>query len=148
MGMFVLQILDCLRSWILILHSQRLSWELLLILVRSTLQIAPLNFLLSAPEIVAQKPHGKEVDWWSLGILLYELVVGVPPYVSENMHEVFDKIVQDPVEFPSNISLSKPLQDLILRLLNKDPEARLGHSQDELEEIMTHEWFNPIDWEK
>eukprot|EP00475_Leptophrys_vorax_P030444 TRINITY_DN45628_c0_g1_i2.p1 TRINITY_DN45628_c0_g1~~TRINITY_DN45628_c0_g1_i2.p1 ORF type:complete len:375 (-),score=97.13 TRINITY_DN45628_c0_g1_i2:56-1180(-) len=100
------------------------------------------------PEIIDQKPHGKEVDWWSLGVLLFELVVGVPPFIGENMNEVFDKILNDHVVFPEFPTLSDPLQDLISNLLNKDPSARLGHSKEDFEEIMTHPWFDPIDWEK
>jgi serine/threonine protein kinase len=70
---------------------------------------------LSAPEILKQEPHGKPVDWWSLGILLFELVVGIPPFHSESMHEIFDMITNRILEFPSpeDLPLSDEVQDLI-----------------------------------
>jgi serine/threonine protein kinase len=77
------------------------------------------SYVNSAPEIVNQLPHGKSVDWWSLGILLYELVVGVPPFYSDNMHELFDKIVKAPLRFPppEMVPMSIELKHLISRVI-------------------------------
>ena len=64
------------------------------------------EFIISAPEIVLNKGHGKAVDWWSLGILLYELTVGIPPFYSQNVHEMYQLIKQAPLRFPPKLSQS------------------------------------------
>jgi serine/threonine protein kinase len=71
-----------------------------------------------APEIINQTPHGKAVDWWSLGILIFELVVGVPPFYSDNINEMFEKIQKLPIKFPmpEAIPLSVELRHLISRV--------------------------------
>merc|ERR1712048_250647 len=85
-----------------------------------------------APEIIAHKGHSFAVDWWSLGILLYELTVGIPPFYSSNVNEMYQKIQQDTVKFPS--SLSEQCRSLIIALLERDPKKRLG-SDGDIEEI-------------
>eukprot|EP00475_Leptophrys_vorax_P019699 TRINITY_DN26_c0_g2_i4.p1 TRINITY_DN26_c0_g2~~TRINITY_DN26_c0_g2_i4.p1 ORF type:complete len:524 (-),score=131.43 TRINITY_DN26_c0_g2_i4:73-1644(-) len=117
-----------------------------------------------APEIVNQQPHGKSVDWWSLGILLYELVVGVPPFHSDNMNELFQKIIKAPLRFPppEMIPMSIELKHLISRvcqwllctinifsqLLIRDPAERLGTGEGDIEDIIRHPFFATIDWDK
>ena len=67
-----------------------------------------------APEIVMNLGHGKAVDWWSLGILLYELTVGIPPFYSQNVNEMYRKIQEAPLLFPPN--LSNPCKDLVTKV--------------------------------
>ncbi|EKX46291.1 hypothetical protein GUITHDRAFT_94389 [Guillardia theta CCMP2712] len=57
-----------------------------------------------APEILLKQGHGKEADWWSLGILIYEMLVGLPPFYQENTKKAYEALLTQPIEFPSNIS--------------------------------------------
>jgi len=96
-----------------------------------------------APEIVLNKGHGKAVDWWSLGILTYELTVGIPPFYSQNVHEMYQLIKQSPLRFPPK--LSNDCKKLITGLLKRDPSRRLGSSTQDFEEIKCMGWFSEID---
>jgi serine/threonine protein kinase len=96
-----------------------------------------------APEVIKGTGHGKGVDWWSLGILLYELLVGLPPFYSENVNEIYDLILRAPVKFPSTVP--EQAQSLIKQLLERDPNARLGAGCGAVE-IKTHPFFNSVDW--
>jgi len=97
-----------------------------------------------APEIVKKMGHGKAVDWWSLGILCFELCNGVPPFYHHNMNSMFLKIRTESPKFPA--SLSRQCQDLISRLLVKDPKLRLGGGKGDVEEIKKHLWFRELNW--
>src|SRR6267378_1306693 len=70
-----------------------------------------------APEIFLQKGYGKECDWWSLGTIMFECLVGYPPFCSENTHETYQKIMQWQryLVFPDDIHLSREAEDLIQR---------------------------------
>lgn len=98
-----------------------------------------------APEIVASLGHDKAVDWWSLGILLYELTVGIPPFYSQNVNEMYEKIQHGVLRFPP--FLSENCQSLIAELLNRDPAERCG-SKNDVEDIKQHPFFDDIDWDK
>jgi len=98
-----------------------------------------------APEIVKGEGHDKAVDWWSLGILLYELTVGIPPFYSQNVNEMYNKIQHGVLRFPP--FLSDSCKSLIVALLNRDPKARLG-SRDDVEDLKAHPFFREINWSK
>jgi len=98
-----------------------------------------------APEIVTGAGHDKAVDWWSLGILLYELTVGIPPFYSQNVNEMYNKIQHGVLRFPP--FLSENCKNLIVQLLNRDPKKRLG-SKDDVQDIKIHPFFKAISWEK
>jgi len=98
-----------------------------------------------APEIVMNLGHNKSVDWWSLGILLYELTVGIPPFYSQNVNEMYRKIQEAPLLFPPN--LSNPCKDLVAKLLDRDPKKRLGSGSNDVKDIQAHYFFKNIDWE-
>eukprot|EP01006_Ploeotia_vitrea_P041700 TRINITY_DN66564_c12_g2_i1.p1 TRINITY_DN66564_c12_g2~~TRINITY_DN66564_c12_g2_i1.p1 ORF type:complete len:537 (+),score=332.58 TRINITY_DN66564_c12_g2_i1:161-1771(+) len=98
-----------------------------------------------APEIVTGAGHDKAVDWWSLGILLYELTVGIPPFYSQNVNEMYNKIQHGVLRFPP--FLSDSCKDLIVRLLNRDPKKRLGSNKD-IDDIKEHAFFKSLDFEK
>jgi len=99
-----------------------------------------------APEIIKGKGHSKPVDWWSLGILIYEMLVGLPPFYSENMNEMYELILKAPLKFPSFVP--NEAQSLLKGLLERDENKRLGGGKDDYKEIQTHPFFAPIDWDK
>jgi len=92
------------------------------------------------------KGYSRSVDWWSLGILIYEMLVGLPPFYSENMNEMYDLILKAPLEFPSEIP--SDAKSLCKGLLERNISKRLGCSEDDYEEIKAHPFFESIDWEK
>eukprot|EP01084_Bolivina_argentea_P084182 152318_1 len=99
-----------------------------------------------APEIVTNVGHSKAVDWWSLGILLYELTIGIPPFYSQNVNEMYKKIQCAPLQFPPQ---STPCcKSLISLLLERDPKYRLGSGSHDVHEIQRHPFFKNIDWNK
>jgi len=101
-----------------------------------------------APEIVFGNPHNKQVDWWSFGILIYEMIVGVPPFRHKNQHALYQMILSREVYFPDpvkdKIIVSVNAKDLIIKLTQKDPEKRLGAKND-ADEILNHPFFKGID---
>merc|ERR1719419_1889832 len=99
-----------------------------------------------APEVISHEVHGKAVDWWSLGILCYELCVGLPPFYHSNLHTMYQKIKTEPAKFPEQ--MSRNCQDMISQLLNRDQTKRLGSGRADVEAVKRHVWFNNIDWVK
>ena len=83
-----------------------------------------------APEMLANKGHDHTVDWWTLGILLYEMIVGIPPFFHKNKHLMYFLIQEAGVTFPTvekhNIYVSPEAQDLINSLLEKKSSKRIG----------------------
>ncbi|CAI5499304.1 unnamed protein product [Closterium sp. Naga37s-1] len=100
-----------------------------------------------APEVLGGKGHGRAVDWWSLGILLFEMVVGVPPFYDRNVNIMYNKIVNAPLVFPVTVT-NFYLRDLISKLLIREPSLRLGAGPTDAAEIMRHEFFRGMDWDR
>ena len=98
-----------------------------------------------APEIITMEGHDKTVDWWSLGILLFEMLYGKSPFYTENINRMYDLIKTSPVKFPKKVNLSEEAKDIIQKLLEKNPKKRLG-SQNGIEEIKNHPFFAKIDF--
>lgn len=98
-----------------------------------------------APEILCQKGHNRTVDWYLLGVLLYEFLVGVPPYYSKNRQTLFENIKYGELLVPKHISAES--KDLLKGLLCRDPKKRLG-AQGDAKEIKAHPWFSDVDWNK
>eukprot|EP01113_Clastostelium_recurvatum_P044421 TRINITY_DN74_c0_g1_i2.p1 TRINITY_DN74_c0_g1~~TRINITY_DN74_c0_g1_i2.p1 ORF type:complete len:402 (-),score=118.55 TRINITY_DN74_c0_g1_i2:66-1271(-) len=97
-----------------------------------------------APEVLKGQGHGTAVDWWSLGTLLFEMLTGLPPFYSQNINIMYQKILTGELRFPSYIS--PDAKSLLEGLLTRDVEKRLGtHGGDE---IKSHPWFKGLDWEK
>ncbi|KAK8517920.1 hypothetical protein V6N13_128080 [Hibiscus sabdariffa] len=92
-----------------------------------------------APEIVSGKGHDFAVDWWSLGIVLHEMLYGTTPFRGSNRKETFSRILTKP---PELVGEPTPLRHLIRRLLEKDPNQRIT-----LEEIKGHDYFKGLDWD-
>jgi len=98
-----------------------------------------------APEMLRRVGHGKSVDWYLLGVLLYEMLVGTPPYFSGNKEELFHNIINGPLKLPRSISTEA--KNLMVSLLNRNPTRRLGAGPDGATEIMAHPFFATIDWQ-
>ncbi|EAX95627.1 AGC family protein kinase [Trichomonas vaginalis G3] len=97
-----------------------------------------------APEMIQRLPYTKAVDWWSLGILIFEMLTGLPPFYDENVNQMYRSILRDEVAFPSHISLAA--RNLINKLLDKNPATRLGSGPTDMEEIKTHPFFKDLNW--
>uniref|UniRef100_A0A061S5M9 non-specific serine/threonine protein kinase n=1 Tax=Tetraselmis sp. GSL018 TaxID=582737 RepID=A0A061S5M9_9CHLO len=98
-----------------------------------------------APEIIKGTGHSGPVDWWSFGILCYELVFGRTPFGGETRDETFDNILQQELTFPSHKPLSPPFRELLLGLLSKEPNARLG-AKGGASEVKSHPFFEGTNW--
>lgn len=98
-----------------------------------------------APEILENKGHGKGVDWWSLGTLIYEMLTGLPPFYDQNMQRMYDKILNAPLRFPAY--MTPEAKSLLTALLQRKVEDRLGSSIDDSASIKKHPFFQGIDWD-
>lgn len=90
--------------------------------------------------------HGKSVDWYLLGVLLYEMLVGIPPYFTNNRDQLFHNIQRGPLLIPS--SLSHEAKTLLIGLLSKNPLKRLGAGPRDAEEIKEHDFFKDLNWDE
>ncbi|KAL6449536.1 CBK1 Serine/threonine-protein kinase CBK1 [Candida maltosa Xu316] len=99
-----------------------------------------------APEIFIHQGYGQECDWWSLGAIMFECLIGWPPFCSETPHETYRKILnwQETLQIPEDIHLSPEAEDLIKRLLTS-AESRIGRYGG-AEEIKQHPFFRGVDW--
>ncbi len=97
-----------------------------------------------APEIIIGRGHGRPVDWWALGVLIYEMAAGYPPYYDETPFQIYEKILAGRLEFPDHFD--EPLKDLLTGLLIADPARRLGCGVGGAEDVKSHVWFTGVDW--
>ncbi|KAJ3607476.1 hypothetical protein NHX12_024527, partial [Muraenolepis orangiensis] len=99
-----------------------------------------------APEILQELEYGASVDWWALGVLMYEMMAGQPPFEADNEDDLFESILHDDVLYP--VWLSKEAVSILRAFMTKNPAKRLGCvvSQGCEEAIKTHSFFREIDW--
>merc|ERR1711871_565214 len=97
-----------------------------------------------APEIIQSKGHGKAVDWWALGVLIYEMLAGYPPFYDENPFGIYQKILAGKIDFPRHFDVHA--KDLIKKLLTADRTKRLGCLKNQAGDITKHKWFRGMDW--
>ncbi|XP_044729496.1 cAMP-dependent protein kinase catalytic subunit alpha-like [Chrysoperla carnea] len=97
-----------------------------------------------APEIIACKGYGMAADWWSLGVLVYEMAAGYSPFATKYPTKMYEKIISGRYKFPNHFSLD--LKDLISHLLQNDLTRRYGNLKRGATDIKTHKWFKGFDW--
>uniref|UniRef100_A0A8C2HYE3 protein kinase C n=1 Tax=Cyprinus carpio TaxID=7962 RepID=A0A8C2HYE3_CYPCA len=98
-----------------------------------------------APEVLTDTSYTRAVDWWGLGVLIYEMLVGESPFPGDDEEEVFDSIVNDEVRYPR--FLSSEAIGIMRRLLRRNPERRLGSSEKDAEDVKKQPFFRNMDWE-
>lgn len=105
-----------------------------------------------APEVISGQGHGSAVDWWTLGVFLYEMLYGQTPFKGETNEKTLINILKQPLNFP-RVGISSTteyeemskLQDLISKLLVKNPKKRIGSFKGSIE-IKRHEFFKGVNW--
>lgn len=102
-----------------------------------------------APEIIEDKKGSFTADWWAVGIILFEMLVGIPPFTGDTPEEIFENILNNRRDTELEVGneeeqVSPEAADLIEKLLNKNPEKRLG--KEGAEEVKAHPFFKGIDW--
>lgn len=99
-----------------------------------------------APEVVSTKPYNKSVDWWSFGVLIYEMLAGYTPFYDSNTIKTYENILNAPLKFPP--FFHEDARDLISKLITRDLSQRLGNLQNGSEDVKNHPWFSEVIWEK
>lgn len=98
-----------------------------------------------APEVILRQGYGKPVDWWAMGIILYEFLVGCVPFFGDTPEELFGQVISDDIVWPGGEeSLPADAQDLITRLLRQNALERLGTGG--AQEVKHHVFFRSLDW--
>merc|ERR1712014_45563 len=95
-----------------------------------------------APEVLLNKGHGKPVDWWTLGILIYEMIVGQPPFCDEDPMGIYQKILSGKIVFPK--LFDKNAKGLVKKLLTAELSKRFGNPKNGVDDIKLHKWFKDI----
>ncbi|RUS83851.1 hypothetical protein EGW08_008392 [Elysia chlorotica] len=100
-----------------------------------------------APEVILRSGYGKPVDWWSMGIILYEFLVGCVPFFGDTPEELFSQVVNEDIQWPDEEEwqVRDDAKDLILGLLQHDPLHRLGTAG--AQEVKEHIFFHALNWE-
>ncbi|MEQ2276900.1 RAC-gamma serine/threonine-protein kinase [Xenotaenia resolanae] len=97
------------------------------------------------PQVLEDNDYGRAVDWWGLGVVMYEMMCGRLPFYNQDHEKLFELILMEDIKFPR--TLSSDAKSLLSGLLIKDPNKRLGGGPDDAKEIMRHSFFSGIDWQ-
>ncbi|XP_003740516.1 cAMP-dependent protein kinase catalytic subunit PRKX [Galendromus occidentalis] len=97
-----------------------------------------------APEIIQSKGHNKAVDWWALGILIFEMLCGHPPFYDDNPFGIYEKILAGNIDWPKH--LVADARDIIKRLLVVERSKRLGSMKNGADDVKRHRWFSLVNW--
>ncbi|KAL4218900.1 Serine/threonine-protein kinase N2 [Mactra antiquata] len=97
-----------------------------------------------APEVLTEPSYTRAVDWWGLGVLIFEMLVGESPFPGDDEEEVFDSIVNEEVKYPR--FLSTEAIAIMRRLLRRNPDRRLGSSERDAEDVKKQAFFRNLDW--
>ncbi|KAL7749679.1 Serine/threonine kinase [Sorochytrium milnesiophthora] len=103
------------------------------------------TLLVAVEMILVDQSYGLAVDWWALGVLIYEMICGASPFKGEDEDEIFESILEDEVLYPTN--MSRDAVSICQRLLTKNPAQRLGAGPSDSEEIKQHPFFRGISWD-
>jgi len=109
--------------------------------------------------VIRNTGHGTAVDWWALGILVYEMLIGQPPFWDQNPMRIYEQIVQGHIRFPvpsshsshpgrPSLHVPRVARDFILALCKTDPTERLGHIVGGSKRVMQHHFFDGIHWDE
>mmetsp|Transcript_42201 Transcript_42201/g.112865 ORF Transcript_42201/g.112865 Transcript_42201/m.112865 type:complete len:379 (+) Transcript_42201:319-1455(+) len=98
-----------------------------------------------APEIILNKGHGRAVDWWATGILIFEMLVGYPPFEADDRLNLYQMILRCEINFPRHVK--KEARELISGLVTNDLSRRLGNLKNGPKDITNHAWFRGLSWE-
>uniref|UniRef100_A0A673LUW0 non-specific serine/threonine protein kinase n=1 Tax=Sinocyclocheilus rhinocerous TaxID=307959 RepID=A0A673LUW0_9TELE len=98
-----------------------------------------------APEVLEDNDYGRAVDWWGLGVVMYEMMCGRLPFYNQDHERLFELILMEDIRFPR--TLAPDAKSLLSGLLKKDPQQRLGGGPDDAKEIMQHKFFTGIVWQ-
>ncbi|VDM61174.1 unnamed protein product [Angiostrongylus costaricensis] len=98
-----------------------------------------------APEVLTESSYTRAIDWWGLGVLIFEMLVGEPPFSGDDEEEIFDSIVNDEVRYPRFLSIESI--SIMRRLMRKNPEKRLGSGAKDAEEVKMQRFFKHINWQ-
>ncbi|XP_065445224.1 RAC-gamma serine/threonine-protein kinase isoform X3 [Chrysemys picta bellii] len=98
-----------------------------------------------APEVLEDNDYGRAVDWWGLGVVMYEMMCGRLPFYNQDHEKLFELILMEDIKFPR--TLSSDAKSLLSGLLIKDPNKRLGGGPDDAKEIMRHSFFVGVNWQ-
>ncbi|KAJ2572336.1 Serine/threonine-protein kinase Sgk2, partial [Coemansia sp. RSA 1836] len=121
-----------------------------------------------APEVLLRQRYGKEVDWYCLGAVLYEMLTGLPPFYHQDNNTMYQRILSEDLRFPSALpppapcngtmyagsgniagnAIGRYAQDFVFRMMEREPQRRLGHGVFGTENIKRHVFFHGIDWGK
>jgi serine/threonine protein kinase len=98
-----------------------------------------------APEIILNLGYSQAVDWYALGIMMYELLYGRPPFMANDPYEIFKIVLKDKLKFPRDFD--KDAKSLIKKLCEHDLSKRYGNLIDEVKDIKEHKFFKGLDWD-
>uniref|UniRef100_A0A6Q2XTX1 non-specific serine/threonine protein kinase n=1 Tax=Esox lucius TaxID=8010 RepID=A0A6Q2XTX1_ESOLU len=98
-----------------------------------------------APEVLEDNDYGRAVDWWGLGVVMYEMMCGRLPFYNQDHERLFELILMEEIRFPRN--LAPEGKALLAGLLKKDPKQRLGGGPDDAKDVMSHKFFSSINWQ-
>jgi len=98
-----------------------------------------------APEILIGSPYTRAVDWWTFGVLIYEMIVKEAPFSGDDDEEIFENIINTHPRYPS--SMGKDAEMVVRGLLKKKPNQRLGYSAKDAQEIKSQPFFSDVDWQ-
>ncbi|KAI8072073.1 camp-dependent protein kinase 5 [Thamnidium elegans] len=99
-----------------------------------------------APEVIQSKGYSKAVDWWSLGVLIFEMLAGYPPFYDDDHLKLYEKILQGKIRWPSYFDPNA--KDLLKHLLTSDLSRRYGNLKNGANDIKNHPWFQGVDFER
>uniref|UniRef100_A0A8C8EYC6 protein kinase C n=1 Tax=Oncorhynchus tshawytscha TaxID=74940 RepID=A0A8C8EYC6_ONCTS len=99
-----------------------------------------------APEVLTDTSYTRAVDWWGLGVLVYEMLVGESPFPGDDEEEVFDSIVNDEVRYPRFLS-TEVFVVFCCQLLRRNPDRRLGSGEKDADDVKKQSFFRGVDWE-